>query len=418
MIRYMPLSDVCRIIDCPHETPEWKSEGIPVIRNFNLVNGQIDMSDGYYVDEDTFIRRTRRAVPTEGDIIFSREAPIGNCGIVPKDFKCCLGQRLVLLQVNHKICSSEYLLAVLQSSFVLQQIAQVSKSGSIVSNFAIGDLQDLVIPILDNQDDIARLSNTIAEKLSNNTSLSEVLGSMARLLYDYWFVQFDFPDENGKPYKSSGGKMVWNDDLKREIPEGWEVKDILKVCDVVDCLHSKKPDYCYEDEDSYLLTLENLTKDGHIDLSEKYYISKNDYKNWISRIEVKEGDFVVTNAGRAGDIGRIPKNVKCAIGRNMTAIHPTKIDSFYLNMFLHSYYVKSQIMSNLDQGSFFMSLNVHAIKKLKILIPDYRILTKAIDRFSDLIVRIENLQEENQQLASFRDFLLPMLMNGQVKMER
>ena len=212
--------------------------------------------------------------------------------------------------------------------------------------------------------------------------------------------------------------MVWNEELKREIPDGWNVRSISDICDIVDCLHSKKPEYCFENSDCYLLTLENLTKEGHIDLSEKFYISRADYDMWISKIELQEGDFVITNAGRAGDIGRIPKNVHCAIGRNLTAIRPKKISSIYLNMFLHSYYIQTQIMSNLDQGSFFTSFNVHAIKKLMVLVPNESMMETAIHKFTDIVNRIEDLNAENQELASLRDFLLPMLMNGQVTVKK
>ena len=172
MIKMMPLKQVCSgIIDCPHESPEWLSKGIPVIRNFNLVDGQIDMSDASYVDESTYTKRTRRAVPSAGDIIFSREAPIGNCAIVPADFKCCLGQRLVLLRVNREICSPEYLLAALLSDFVKTQIFQVEKSGSIVSNFNISDLGDLIIPIIDRQESVASVSDTLNKKLLINKNI-------------------------------------------------------------------------------------------------------------------------------------------------------------------------------------------------------------------------------------------------------
>ena len=237
MIKMMPLKQVCSgIIDCPHESPEWLSKGIPVIRNFNLVDGQIDMSDASYVDESTYTKRTRRAVPSAGDIIFSREAPIGNCAIVPADFKCCLGQRLVLLRVNREICSPEYLLAALLSDFVKTQIFQVEKSGSIVSNFNISDLGDLIIPIIDRQESVASVSDTLNKKLLINKNICAELEAMVKTLYDYWFTQFDFPDENGKPYRSSGGEMVWNDQLKREIPKGWKAENIQKTCSIIDCL--------------------------------------------------------------------------------------------------------------------------------------------------------------------------------------
>ena len=274
----MPLGDVCTdIIDCPHESPEWRSEGIAVIRNFNLVNGQIDMQDGYYVDEETYKKRTRRAVPSAGDIIFSREAPIGNCAIVPDGFKCCLGQRLVLLRVNHSICSSEYLLAVLLSSFVKQQIDQVSKLGSIVSNFAIGDLHKLIIPILEDQESVANFSSTIANKLSNNAAICSDLESMAKLLYDYWFVQFDFPDENGKPYKSSGGKMVWNEELKRVIPEGWSSHTIANIAkiDAVSITPRQGIKYQHYSIPAYDENSMPVVEDGSEINSNKYIVPEN-----------------------------------------------------------------------------------------------------------------------------------------------
>lgn len=279
---------------------------------------------------------------------------------------------------------------------------------------SVFDEIDVLVPEKTVQDKIVATLKNIDDKISNNNAISAELETMAKTLYDYWFLQFEFPNEEGKPYKSSGGKMVWNEELKKEIPEGWSVVDILSVCDVVDCLHSQKPQQQYESDEFYLLTLENLSKDGTIDLHEKYYISSEDYKEWISRIEVKENDFVVTNAGRAGDICKIPYGVKCAIGRNITAIRPNSINPYYLWSFFKSGYLKEQVLGNLDCGSFFMSFNVKSIKKLKILIPDELVYKLIVDKITPIILEIENNVHENQELASLRDFLLPLLMNGQV----
>ena len=233
MIRFLPLKKVCKqIVDCPHESPEWLQEGITVIRNFNLVDGQLDLSDRYCVDEETYEKRIKRAVPSDGDIIFSREAPIGNCAIIPPNTKCCLGQRLVLLRVDIDVCSSEYLLAALQSQYVKQQIEQVSKSGSIVSNFNISDLKELIIPVVSQQETVSNISATLNRKVRTNKEIIDSLEAMAKSLYDYWFVQFDFPDENGKPYRTSGGEMVWNEQLKREIPKGWKAIEYSELVDI------------------------------------------------------------------------------------------------------------------------------------------------------------------------------------------
>lgn len=288
--------------------------------------------------------------------------------------------------------------------------------GSIQDNININYLEQLYFKIPEKayQNKIVLILSSIDKKIELNNKINTELEAMAKIIYDYWFLQFEFPNEEGKPYKSSGGKMVWNEELKREIPEGWKVNNILNVCDVVDCLHSKKPTYCKEYEDYYLLTLENLTEKGYIDLSKKYYISKTDYEKWTSRILVKENDFVVTNAGRAGDIGKIPYGVKCAIGRNLTAIRPKNINPYYLRQFFKSNYLKEQVLSNLDCGSFFMSFNVKSIKSLNVLIPNEDIMKKSIDILKPIILKIENNIVENQELTSLRDFLLPLLMNGQV----
>lgn len=118
-MRYYKLNQLCReIVDCPHSTPDWKSEGVRVIRNFNLKDGNLDFSDGYFVDEDTYLSRVKRAIPESGDIIISREAPMGVVAIVPQNLKCCLGQRLVLLKVDKTKCNPFYLLYTLMSDFV------------------------------------------------------------------------------------------------------------------------------------------------------------------------------------------------------------------------------------------------------------------------------------------------------------
>lgn len=271
------------------------------------------------------------------------------------------------------------------------------------------------IPSIEEQEQLGNLANSIDKKIENNNKINAKLESLAKTIYDYWFLQFEFPNEEGKPYKSSGGKMVWNKELKREIPDGWKVSNIKNYCEITDCLHSKKPDFCFENEDCYLLSLENLTKEGHIDLTNKYYIKSKDYKEWIKRIEIKENDFVVTNAGRAGDICKVPRNVKCAIGRNITAIRPFNIDPNYLYCFFKSIYVKEQIQSNLDCGSFFMSFNVKSIKKINLLIPTNDVLNKIDLLLQPIIKQIEMNIQENNRLSSLRDFLLPMLMNGQVQ---
>lgn len=416
-MKIIPLSKVCsRIVDCPHETPEWKETGIPVIRNYNLVDGHIDTSNLSFVDEETYLKRVRREVPQKDDVIFSREAPIGNCGIIPNAFKCCLGQRLVLLRANQDICTPSYLITVLQSDYVRQQIEQVSKRGSIVSNFAIEDLKELLIPIIDNQDDVAHLYTLLSDKISNNTEITVLLEKQAKLLYDYWFVQFDFPDENGKPYKSSGGKMVWNEELKRGIPDGWKVKPLSKVlCLLRDGTHNPPKRI---DSGIPLLT-GTMFGDYFLDYSQATYITEDDYYTIHKQYKPNAGDIVITKIGTLGNVNYLrDKDIPIAIHCNSALL---RFPDDYCGMFAFQYCKSKEFFARLKAAKGqsvqeFCSLD--SIGSILMLVPDHKLTARYNDNMKSVLNQMINTQSENQELASLRDFLLPMLMNGQVKVKK
>jgi type I restriction enzyme S subunit len=300
----------------------------------------------------------------------------------------------------------------------LKKVSQGSQTKfltmQILNSFKVSD-----IPYTSQQKLIKSIKK-IDQKIELNNRIIAELEAMAKTIYDYWFVQFDFPNVEGKPYRSAGGEMVWNEQLKREIPKGWGVNPLPRHCQIIDCLHSEKPSLVFENEDYYLLQLDNLIDNGLISLANKYYVSKEMYELWTSRIEVVEGDLVITNAGRVGAIARIPKHVKAGIGRNMTAIRPNDVPACFLYYFFTSSDIARQIKMNTDLGSFFRSLNVRGIKELKIILPPknmYAILNKFEDYVSPLRSKIELLAQENLELTKLRDWLLPMLMNGQVNVE-
>ena len=352
-----------------------------------------------------------------GNILMSSRAPIGLLAINKVD--CCTNQGFKNIVVNKKIADTEYIYY-----FLMQNIESIKRlsGGTTFQEVSKKTLEqcEFEIPDLSEQQRIAKILSTIDAKIELNKKISRELEAMAKELYDYWFVQFDFPNEQGKPYKSSGGKMVWNETLKREIPEGWEVKNIQEVCEIIDCLHSKKPNMVYESENCYLLQLDNLVDMGLLNLSSKYYVSASDYAVWTSKIEVKCGDLVITNAGRVGDIARIPQGIVCGIGRNMTAIRAVSIDPIFMYYFFASSDMKAQIKLNTDKGSLFGSLNVRGIKLLIIAIPpeDSKIMKRFIDVVCPIREDLEMIALQSQKLSKLRDYLLPLLMNGQVRVSQ
>lgn len=400
-MKIVPLSEVClNIVDCPHSTPEWKNEGKRVIRNFNIVDGRLDFSDPYYVDEETYRARTKRAVPKYNNIVFSREAPIGKCALIPEGFVGCLGQRLVLLIVNESVCSPEYLLIALQSPFVLKQIEHMESSGSIVSNFGIGDLKNLQIPIVDNQDAVVNMIKPLNDKIALNNSICSNLESMAKLLYDYWFVQFDFPDENGRPYKSSGGKMVWNAELKREIPEGWKTTNVGLI---TECLDSKR------------VPLSNKEREEISGIIP--YYGATGIMGYVNKA-IFNGDYVLlAEDGSVMDSDGHPilqrVSGECWINNHAHVLEPHDGYSCRLLMMI----LKDIPVVSIKTGSIQMKINqVNLNNYLVVEIPS-KLREKLCEKLDVIDEQLLSLERENQELVSLRDFLLPMLMNGQIKIE-
>ena len=256
-------------------------------------------------------------------------------------------------------------------------------------------IMDFTIPNIDRikEDKIANILSSFDSKIELNNKINKELEAMAKTLYDYWFVQFDFPDENGKPYKSSGGKMVYNQELKREIPEGWDVKDLEEICEIY------QPQTISEKE---------MIKDG------KYFVfGANGIVGMYDKYNHEDSEVTITCRGNScGTLNRTLPYSWITGNAMVVRFKDDKIHNEYLMQLLS--WTK---MDNVITGSAQPQITRTNLAPLKILIPKNNIL----DNFSQKMEFNINLQlkniEQNQELAKLRDWLLPMLMNGQVKVE-
>ena len=219
------LHDMCElVVDCPHFTPEWTEHGFVVIRNQNIRNGRLNLDDRRYTHQKDFLRRIRRAKPRAGDIIFTREAPMGEVCRVPEGLECCLGQRQVLLRPRPEL-SGGYLLYALQSPFVQDQILWNEGTGSTVSNVRIPVLKALNIPRRPDEESIAVLLRALDDKIDLNRRMNETLEAMARAIFKDWFVDFEPTHAKAtghEPYLASELWDLFPDALDDEAkPEGW-----------------------------------------------------------------------------------------------------------------------------------------------------------------------------------------------------
>ena len=407
MSEFVNLEELCTgIIDCPHSTPKWQDKGIPVIRNYNLKDGKIDCTNLSFVSEEDYKERVKRAIPEESDIIISREAPMGVVGIVPKEFQCCLGQRLVLLKIDKSKCIPKYLLYTLMSEYVQVQIRRINQTGSIVSNLNISSLKKLKIPLhnFEEQRKIANILSAIDDKIQINNQINQELEAMVKTLYDYWFVQFDFPDQNGKPYKSSGGKLVYNQDLKREIPEGWGVE---KLGDIANITMGQSPKgTSYNEVGEGMLFFQ-----GSTDFGWRFPVVRQ-YTTEPSRI-AEEDDILLSVRAPVGTLNIA--DTRCCIGRGLAAINSkVGVNSYIFNVMQD--FKKLFDMRN-SVGTTFGSITKDDLYSLQLVYPPNELLMKFDQSVKSFDREIKNRSRQNQGLTQLRDWILPMLMNGQVKVE-
>ncbi|MFM5891080.1 MAG: restriction endonuclease subunit S, partial [Dolichospermum sp.] len=297
--------------------------------NFNIKNGKLLLDEISYTDEATYQERISRSQPYPGDLIITREAPMGEVCIIPDGIECCLGQRLVLIKPNLNKINNKYLLYALLSEYTQKQIQQSNNTGSIVSNLRIPLLKNLDIPLNNNQDKIAAVLSYLDDKIEINNRINSELENLAKTIYDYWFVQFDFPDENGKPYKSCGGKMVYNQELKRAIPAGWEVKKLSNIADIT---MGQSPDGESYNEDKK----GEIFFQGSTDFGWRFPTIRQ-YTTQPSRM-AKKGDILLSVRAPVGTLNIADND--CCIGRGLAALRSKSGFNSYL-FYVMEYFKKT-----------------------------------------------------------------------------
>lgn len=404
------LIDVTRGMSLPGENYSESGEYIRLtMGNFNYNGGgfkeNTSKTDIYYTGpiRDEYIL-------SKGDIITPlTEQAIGLLGttaMIPESGKYIQSQDVALVtckedKIDHLFCY--YLISSVLVKKQLSAVAQQTK----IRHTSPDKIMDCTvwIPEMGIQQRIGKTLYEIDQKIALNTRMNAELEAMAKQLYDYWFVQFDFPDENGNPYKSSGGKMVYNSTLKREIPAGWEVKNIFEAVDVLYGFPFST-EYFTEDETGKPVVrirdiLNNSTSAFTTEDVDELY-------------KLQEGDVVI---GMDGNFHmNYWHNNECYLNQRCVRIRDKKE---YPISTIQIYYDIRPILDNKQkriQGSTVGHLLDSDIKEFWILYPNHnnKEIKVTFDSFLHIMTRNK---KEIILLAHLRDSLLPMLMNGQVTVE-
>ena len=328
---------------------------------------------------------------------------IGVATYIADDFEyVLLGYHCALITPNPAIVDGKYLNAFMHTRYILKYFENnASGSGQryTLSNDTIGNIP-VLIPSIEEQRTIGKVLADIDRKIELNKLINDNLEAMAKQLYDYWFVQFDFPNEEGKPYKSSGGAMVWNEKLKRKIPQGWS-NGILS--DVANITMGQSPDGSSYNEDGEGIIFYQGSTDFGLRFPDirQYTTSPSRYAN--------KGDILMSVRAPVGALNIA--NNDCCIGRGLSTLS-SKIGSMtHLYYLMNDFRLKFEGMNS--AGTTFGSITKNELFSLPVIIPTKSVISEFEQVCEPIFYKQMIIGEEINALTKQRDEHLPLLMNGQ-----
>lgn len=327
---------------------------------------------------------------------------LGSCAIIPESNVYLHNQRLGLITTDDRYLLKGYVYYLFQTKFIREQI-RLTSSGTKVKHTSPERLYDLSTPLPDveTQNKILSILSALDEKIYINNKINNELEKMAQYLYEYWFIQFNFPNSNNKPYKVSGGSFTHDSSLKRDIPEGWSVKILSDVANIT--MGQSPEGSSYNESAQGTIFYQGSTDFGWI------FPKVRQYTTQPARM-AKKGDILLSVRAPVGDMNIA--NTDCCIGRGLAALNSK--DGFDGFLFYVMKYFKQVFDRRNSEGTTFGSITKNDLYSLKLAYPPKVLLEKydsIVSKYNEMIF-IRSM--ENQKLEELRDWLLPMLVNGQI----
>ena len=391
---------------------DYVSEGTPIVTVEHLGDINFTHQNLPFVSEaDT--KRLSKYILIEGDIVFSRVGSIDRNVYVDKNHEGWMfSGRCIRVRADKNKVNTRYLSYYFKQNSFKKMMMNLAVGATMPSlNTKIMNSIELDLLPRENQDKIANILSAIDDKIQINNQINQELETMAKILYDYWFVQFDFPDQNGKPYKSSGGKMVYNLELKREIPEGWGVETLKDFESKI--ITGKTPSRANSDNfggEIPFITIGDIrgntfvysTSESLTDLGAG--VQQNKY--------LPEGSLCVSCIATVGEIGFTTEWSQTNQQIN-SIVFEDETNRYYLYFALKNYFENAN--ASAKTGNTFANMNKEDFSGIRIILPRNEIKNNFHKMTEPYFAQIKCLQGQNKELTQLRDWLLPMLMNGQVK---
>jgi len=402
-------------------------EGVCLIRGTNLSNSASLSGHFVYISEATAKTLGNANLKSE-DLVFPHRGSIGAVGIVPADAKrYALSTSLMKISLDRARALPSFYYYYFRSgpgrSELLKNASQVGTPGIATP---LASLRGCMVPFppIGEQKSVVRVLSALDDRIDLLRETNTTLKDIAQALFKSWFVDFVPVRAKAEGREPEGMDAATAALFPRDfeeselglIPKGWGVGQLGDIVEVIDCLHAKKPQLLIEGRP--YLQLNCIREDGLLNVDSAAKISDSDYAKWISRIEVCQGDCVVTNVGRVGAIAQIPAAFKAAIGRNMTALRAKPESAFptFLIELLQSAAMRAEIVHKTDAGTILNALNVKSIPGLRFVCPSARLMRQFEETTRPLRASMEVNLSRVETLARTRDTLLPRLISGKLRL--
>ena len=335
---------------------------------------------------------------------------IGVATYIADDFEnVVLGYHCALITPNPAVVDGKYLNAFMHTRYI-QKYFENNASGSgqryTLSNDTIGNIP-VLLPSVEEQHTIGKVLADIDRKIELNKQINDNLEAMAKQLYDYWFVQFDFPNEEVKPYKSSGGAMVWNEKLKREIPEGWYAENICKIANILSGGTPSKAVDEYWNNGTIPFFGPTDCNGSVFQIKTTDHITQKGLEHCASSL-FEEGIVIITARGSIGKL--IIVGTPMAMNQSCYALQSKEGEYEYL------YFLTTQLIDCLKakgSGSVFKSIIASDIENSTLCVATENVVSDFCKKVKPLFEKLKANTIEIAELTKQRDELLPLLMNGQ-----
>lgn len=395
--------------NCIHERKD--DSFIPLFIGKTVRDGRIDKNFDWYIPKSiadqlprSFLKRKCLVLPYVGTI--------GDLAVFDASYDALLGSNIAKIELNPNCGYSEEFIYYYLKSPRGQTVLLKDEQGGIQKNITMEAIRNVLLPDVDedNQKKIVSVLSALDDKIALNKKMNQKLEAMAKRLYDYWFVQYDFPDKNGHPYKTTGGPMTYNPTLKREIPTGWEVK---QICDITKIFNGSTPSTT--EEENYGGEIVWITPKDLSDQNCKFVyqgarnITQVGYDS-CSTTMIPKGTVVMSSRAPIGLLSIAQCDLCTNQGfKNMVPNDMT--DSKYLYYTIQQHIPQIQ---NLGTGTTFKEVSKDELGRFAILYPPKKLIVAFEEKVAPIFDVQFNKVKEISRLTTLRDKLLPLLMNGQV----